>query len=85
MLGCHCNAAGTVESMINNGSKYPYCPKKKCSCILGFTGKHCQCGHGSYDKDGTCKGISKNTLKPATFKFARQKQLYFAIMWFDQD
>ena len=74
-LGCQCDAAGTLPIEINNGSKYGYCPKKKCSCNSGFTGRHCQCGHGSYDKDGTCKGSSNNTLKPATFKFAWQKVL----------
>ena len=67
ILGCECDAAGTPRRVINNGSEYAYCPKKKCYCFSGFTGRHCQCGLESYYKEGTCRGISNNTLKPATF------------------
>ena len=76
-LGCQCDAAGTLIKTINNGSKYGYCPEKKCYCRSRFTGRHCRCGRGSYDKDGTCKGMSNNTLKPAIFKCVRQKVFLF--------
>lgn len=61
-LGCQCDAAGTLPIAINNFSKYAYCPKKKCYCCSGFTGRHCRYGHGAFDKDGTCKGISNKAL-----------------------